>query len=129
MHFNTIKIKYSDDTFKTEYNNVETKPKAVSEVLEIVFANWNNGSGSECPEFLASEVRSLSVGDYVSVDGQWHRCEGIGWSEVSEDHVATWFCTLAEVRGKRVTGTTKEQEIMARWRDRRRTEELLGIYA
>ena len=129
MHFNSISIKYNDGTFKTGYNNVETGPKAVSEVLEIVFANWNNGSGSECHEFLASGVRSLSVGDYVSVDGQWHRCDSIGWSEVSEDHVAKWFCTLDEVRGKRATGDTQEQEIMARWRDRRRTEELLGIFS
>jgi hypothetical protein len=129
MQFNTIKIRYNDGTFKTEYNNVESKLKAVSEVLEIVFANWNNGSGSECPEFLASKVRSLSVGDYVAVDGQWHRCEGIGWSEVSKDDVAKWFFTLSEVRSKRSSGATEEEEIMARWRDRRRTEELLGIFS
>lgn len=129
MHFNTVKIRYNDDTFSTEFNQISDKMVAVSEVLETIFAEWNAGSGSECDAFTKARVRSLSVGDYVSVDGTWHRCEGIGWAEKSKADVAKWFTTLSEVRGKRPTTANLRDEIVARWHDRRKTEEILGIYS
>ena len=128
MHFNTIKIRYNDDTLNTEFNQASDKLLAESEVLETIFAEWNAGSGSECDTFIKSRIRSLSVGDYVSVDGTWYRCEGIGWAEKSKADVAKWFDTLASVRGNRVS-LTERDEIIARWHDRRKTEEILGIYS
>lgn len=130
MHINTIKIRYNDDTLNTEFTRVRNHaPIPASEVLEHIFGEWNNGSGKECSRFLQAGVRSLSVGDYVAVDGLWYRCEGIGWAEKTKDKVDKWFNTLAEVRVQRSVGMTERDEIIAKWRDRRKTEEILGIYS
>ena len=129
MHINTISIRYNDDTLNTGFTRVRNHaPIPASKVLEHIFAEWNNGSGKECSRFLQSGVRSLSVGDYVAVDGRWYRCEGIGWAEKTEADVGKWFDTLASVRGNRVS-LTERDEIIARWHDRRKTEEILGIYS
>ena len=53
------------------------------DILEATFAAFNGGSGRECPEFLNGNVRSLSVGDFVFVNGTPYKCEKVGWKEVS----------------------------------------------
>lgn len=50
--------------------------------LNDVFARWNRGSGREADVFLEQEVRSLSVGDVVEIDGTKHLCSSIGWTEL-----------------------------------------------
>ena len=130
LHFNSIKIRYNDDTFNTSFTRSdENGPFQAEEVLEHIFAEWNNGSGRECGNFLSKGIRSLSVGDYVCVDGLWFRCESVGWNAQTHEEVNKWFDTLATVRSQRPTSPTINEEIAARWRDRRKTEELLGIYA
>jgi len=54
------------------------------EILDAVWEQWNNGSGKECDLFKKLEVRSMMVGDYVSilrptVASVWHECLPIGW--------------------------------------------------
>jgi hypothetical protein len=60
--------------------------KPVNEVLEIVFAQCNHGSGQECPMFLQENLRSLSVNDCVAVDDQYFQCKSVGWEEVNKDY-------------------------------------------
>lgn len=50
--------------------------------LNDVFARWNRGSGREADIFLKQEIRSLSVGDIVEVDGTKHLCSSIGWTKL-----------------------------------------------
>lgn len=64
--------------------NLDMKP---SEVLEMMFAWFNRGSGQECVQFLESRCRSLSVNDFVKMNGQWYQCVDCGWTEVSEQFV------------------------------------------
>ena len=54
------------------------------DILDAVWEQWNNGSGKECDLFKKLEVRSMMVGDYVSilrptVASVWHECLPIGW--------------------------------------------------
>jgi hypothetical protein len=63
-----------------EYD-VEAEAMSHRALLERVFAAWNCGSGQESDVFLASNQRSLSVGDFVAIDGSWYRCEPMGWRE------------------------------------------------
>ena len=54
------------------------------DILDFVWAHWNAGSGEECDLFKKSKVRSMMVGDYVSilrptVASVWHECLAIGW--------------------------------------------------
>lgn len=59
----------------------------VMDILEATFAAFNGGSGRECPEFLNGNVRSLSVGDFVFVNGTPYKCMKQGWEEVSWEDV------------------------------------------
>jgi hypothetical protein len=59
----------------------------VMDILEATFAAFNGGSGRECPEFLNGKVRSLSVGDFVFVNGTPYKCMNQGWEEVSWEDV------------------------------------------
>ena len=58
------------------------------DILEMVFARFNNGSGMECKEFIKASVRSLSVNDIVGVNGKLFQCLPMGWKEVSELYVS-----------------------------------------
>ena len=54
------------------------------DILDFVWAHWNAGSGEECDLFKKSKVRSMMIGDYVSilrptVASVWHECLAIGW--------------------------------------------------
>ena len=57
------------------------------DILEMVFAQWNHGSGSESEMFVKSNKRSLSVNDIVCVNGRYYQCESFGWKEVTSDYV------------------------------------------
>ena len=54
------------------------------DILDFVWAHWNAGSGEECDLFKKSKVRSMMIGDYVSilrptVASVWHECLAVGW--------------------------------------------------
>ena len=57
------------------------------EILEMVFAQWNHGSGLESELFIKSNKRSLSVNDIVCVNGRYYQCASFGWNEVTAEYV------------------------------------------
>lgn len=66
----------------------------VDTTLEDVFAMFNHGSGRECPGFVRSGIRSLSVGDFVQIDGNWWQCKSIGWEMVKPNFVLDFCCRV-----------------------------------
>ena len=82
-----VRIQYRDMTEKQckkfwqdypEENSVGYK-YTDPDILDAVWEQWNAGSGNEYQQFLKLCVRSMMVGDYVSVNGVWHECLAIGW--------------------------------------------------
>ena len=63
------------DDWRSYYNDYHSD----QDILGAVWEQWNAGSGNECQQFLKLCVRSMMVGDYVSVNGVWHECLAIGW--------------------------------------------------
>ena len=57
------------------------------DILEMVFAQWNHGSGLELELFVKSKKRSLSVNDIVCVNGRYWQCASFGWDEVTAEYV------------------------------------------
>ena len=55
--------------------------------LEQIYAGFNAGSGEESPVFLNGKMRSMSVGDFVEIEGQWYQCADAGWRKVTESKV------------------------------------------
>ena len=66
-------------------------------LLEDIFAYWNAGSGRECGEFIEARTRSLSVGDFVGINGKFYQCKSVGWDEVPRATVSLW-CEHVEAR-------------------------------
>ena len=57
------------------------------DILEMVFAQWNHGSGCESELFVNSKKRSLCVNDIVCVNGRYWQCASFGWNEVTAEYV------------------------------------------
>ena len=87
-----VTIQYRDMTqkqckkFWLDYPEEDCKGRKYTDpdILDAVWADWNNGSGRECTLFKKLEVRSMMIGDYVSilrptVASVWHECLAIGW--------------------------------------------------
>lgn len=87
-----VTIQYRDMTnkqckkFWLDYPEEDSKGREYTDpdILDAVWEGWNNGSGKECDLFKKLEVRSMMVGDYVSilrptVTGVWHECLSVGW--------------------------------------------------
>ena len=55
-------------------------------ILEMIFDECNHGSGKENPQFVASKIPSLSVGDTVTIDlggnRRSYKCDSYGWSPI-----------------------------------------------
>lgn len=60
---------------------------SVTSILEQVFEAWNNGSGHECIQFINSRKRSMSVGDFVGVNGNYYKCDAYGWTGVNWNQI------------------------------------------
>jgi hypothetical protein len=56
-------------------------------LLEMVFGQFNYGSGSECEVFLNSRCRSMCVNDIVAVNGEYWQCGFVGWKSVTAKYV------------------------------------------
>ena len=87
-----VRIQYRDMTDKQCKKFWQDYPEENSagykytdpDILDAVWEQWNNGSGKECDLFKKLEVRSMMVGDYVSilrptVASVWHECLPFGW--------------------------------------------------
>jgi hypothetical protein len=57
------------------------------DILEMVFAQWNHGSGCESEMFVKSQKRSLSVNDIVLLNNRYWQCASFGWDEVTAEYV------------------------------------------
>lgn len=67
------------------------------EILQVLFGNWSSGSGCESEEFTESRTRSMSVGDFVGIDGRFYKCASFGWDLTARD-VMDNFCEAVEKR-------------------------------
>jgi hypothetical protein len=65
----------------------ETQATNPCDIPQELFDEWNHGSGSESKEFIDSGARSLSVGDFVGVDGNYWQCKSCGWEIVKLAYV------------------------------------------
>tara|TARA_Y100000310_G_scaffold306589_1_gene347867 strand:- start:489 stop:887 length:399 start_codon:yes stop_codon:yes gene_type:complete len=85
-----VTVRYHDDTSKRTSSDWQfcydwmldanaEREYTDHEVLDIVWEQWNAGSGHESKQFLNLNVRSMMVGDYINVDGVWHECLPLGW--------------------------------------------------
>jgi hypothetical protein len=111
-----VKIQYRDMTEKQCKKFWQDYPEENSagykytdpDILDAVWEQWNNGSGKECDLFKKLEVRSMMVGDYVSilrptVASVWHECLAIGW-RVN----VPWKEVLGKVEREDFSGVSKE---------------------
>lgn len=68
---------------KEEFNDVYREVAEVDvEDPEEAWKQWNAGSGYESREFYEAEVRSMSVGDIVEIDGTYHLAAPVGFKEI-----------------------------------------------
>lgn len=119
-----VTIRYKDNTLNTTFGH-ETESNDAHVILEEIFAQWNSGSGQECERFTRDRnTRSLSVGDYVMVNGQWYLCAPFGWNEVSGDEVSKWFDAMSARRALRVSGRNFAEERQLLWMDARYVESM-----
>ncbi len=120
-----VTIRYKDTTLNTTFGH-ETEAHADDVILEEIFAQWNSGSGQECSRFTRDRnIRSLSVGDYVCVEGRWYLCASFGWDIVSEEDVNKWFLAMTAQRRLRQPGRNIAEERQLLWVDARRVEDAL----
>lgn len=121
-----VNIRYCDETLNVKFR--QFSDNSTTDFLEQIFGEWNHGSGHECPNLIIAEIRSLSVGDYVNLNGDWYRCENIGWKHKTQAEVDAWFETLAQFRANRLKGNNLGDERYLRWMDKRNTEEKLQLF-
>ena len=59
----------------------------VNGMLALVFNWFNVGSGQEHEMFLKTTMRSLSIHDFVCLNGQWFQCRTDGWATVTMQEI------------------------------------------
>ena len=62
-----------------------------NDILEKIWCEWNRGSQQESQRFLNAQIRSMMVGDVVSIQAggitgpsKHYVCEASGWRKLSE---------------------------------------------
>jgi hypothetical protein len=86
MKNNKITVIYPDE-FTASFILKTDDEADHNDILEMVFARWNHGSGLESDLFISSNKRSLSVNDIVCVNGTYYQCASFGWNEVTPEYV------------------------------------------
>lgn len=105
-----LTVVYSDLTVSL-IDAVNAKGDTPREVLKNLFTEFNSGSERESVVFRSIHCRSMSVGDFARVDGQWYRRDECGWKPVDDAFVARW---MAEIR-RRVGIDMKNDPRQAHW--------------
>lgn len=83
-----IQVIYPDEFFQVFHLEMQFEDAtSVWAVLDEVFGQWND-SPFQSKLSKESNVRSLSVNDFVSVNGVFYQCQSIGWTEVSPEYVS-----------------------------------------
>ncbi|ELY83611.1 hypothetical protein [Natrinema altunense] len=72
---------FSEEEFEEFYREVATV-EGDYEHPEQLWREWNRGSREESQEFYDAEVRSMSVGDVVELDGDYYLAKAIGFDEI-----------------------------------------------
>ncbi|MEU5878162.1 hypothetical protein [Spirillospora sp. NPDC047279] len=67
-----------------EYNTAPLPGYTLSDVAEDAF-RVGNGVDNKSDDYFRRELRTLSVGDLVRIEGQWFRCDAVGWSGLVDD--------------------------------------------
>ena len=86
MKNNLVTVIYPDE-YSVSFDITTDSDVKPTDILEMVFGQWNYGSGVESELFIASKKRSLSVNDIVSLNGTFYLCESFGWKEVTAEFV------------------------------------------
>ena len=68
----------------------EPQRGTINGILEEVFRQFNRVDGTEFISRYDLQIRSLSVGDVVYIDGRAFICDMFGWAEVSGDFLDRW---------------------------------------
>lgn len=74
--------------FKTSFTREYPLNTDHNIILEDIFDQWNAGSSRECQEFIDSNQRSLSVNDFVTIDGIPYRCNALGWKQLPKNYIS-----------------------------------------
>lgn len=77
---------YTEEEFDQLYREVATLDRDIEEAsmaeLEEIWREWNAGSRHESQEFYDAQVRSMSMGDVVELDGEYYQAKAAGWEEI-----------------------------------------------
>jgi hypothetical protein len=84
MKKNLIHVIYPDESV-TSF--VLESGDTIDNILEMVFSQFNHGSGMESDLFVGTKKRSLSVNDIVCVNGKYYQCLSFGWKQVTNEYV------------------------------------------
>ena len=107
-----VRILYHDDpepkkfSGRKDWESYYNAYHSDQEILGAVWEQWNAGSGNECQQFLKLNVRSMMVGDYVSIDGVWHEVLPYGWRID-----VPWEEVMGDVPKKKEGNELTEEEI------------------
>ena len=75
-----------NDTLECVFTfSLDTDKKPIS-ILEMIFAEFNVGEGLLATAYRAKDLRSLSVGDVVIINGVSYACQRFGWKRTDEFH-------------------------------------------
>lgn len=74
------------------------------QVLEMLFVGFGNAPHYEMDVWKEAKIRSMSVGDFVCLDGRWYQCASCDWIQVPETKVS-------RVMGMPVYQTWKDEEL------------------
>lgn len=86
--YNVESVLDEDEKPPTQYDEEEFNElyREVADVdvedPEAAWKQWNAGSGHESQAFYEAEVRSMSVGDIVEIDGTYHLAAPVGFKEI-----------------------------------------------
>lgn len=81
VFYKKYQIPFFNDVYEkiTEFEGEET---SIPKILERVYREMNIVDGSEDERAYRSNIRSMSVGDFVKIKGRTFRVDDVGWSEI-----------------------------------------------
>lgn len=88
-HFYGFRNKFANNPELTLVHKFELEVPApdVHQVLDWCFAEFNVGNGEYAKAYRAKRLRSLSVGDVVTVgEGAW-ACESVSWVPITTEEL------------------------------------------
>jgi len=106
-----------------DFHFVQATRYSVEEMLELIFQQWNNGSGQESKKFLEHKTRSMSVYDIVGINGKYYQCVLSGWEEMTLDQVKILQLEIDNHPRRYIDGPWSALHEIMRARNRKKTTE------